>query len=198
MDARVGDLTLSAVPPEIGRLAHRLLTFGHGRHDGCMIGLMSARAADGVGALAHHIFNHWQRTSHHSSVLLDASMAGQGVPVTVHETAPTGQGLDTGWFSAPNRSALFSRTVHAPQFWRDIRHVYAAGVMALPALDETGEGLRIAPHLDGIVLVVVAEETPRAVANHLRTTLVHAGAQVLGVVLTEAVRHIPPTIYRHL
>jgi capsular exopolysaccharide synthesis family protein len=56
----------------------------------------------------------------------------------------------------------------------------------------------LAPKLDGVILIVRAEETRWEVAHKAREDLEKSGAHILGVVLNERQYHIPGFIYKRL
>ncbi len=67
-----------------------------------------------------------------------------------------------------------------------------------PPANEYAEGVTLASKVDGVVLVVEAEETRWQVAESTRDRLEMAGARVLGSVLNKRRYHIPKPVYKLL
>ncbi|HYD65701.1 hypothetical protein [Azospirillum sp.] len=83
-------------------------------------------------------------------------------------------------------------------FWDQLRAGFDMVVVDAPASSGVFDGILLAGHMDGVVLVVEAEETRAPVAAHLRDELEEAGATILGVVLNKRRFHIPKFLYRWL
>jgi Mrp family chromosome partitioning ATPase len=65
-------------------------------------------------------------------------------------------------------------------------------------LSQSPDGLAIAPHVDGVLLVVEAENTRWRVVENTKNRLKACGANVLGVVFNKRRLHIPSFIYKRL
>ena len=84
------------------------------------------------------------------------------------------------------------------EFWRALRDRFDEVVVDLPAPDRSRLGLAVAPHCDGVAVVVEAEKTRAPVAEHLVSSLRAVRARVLGAVLNRRRFHLPVRIYRML
>lgn len=71
-------------------------------------------------------------------------------------------------------------------------------IVDLPPVLAYPDAAIIAPSLDGIVLVLEAEETRRPVAQEALRRLEAAGSRLVGVVLNKRRRYIPQWLYRLL
>lgn len=71
-------------------------------------------------------------------------------------------------------------------------------LVVLPPLLAHPEALAFASQMDGIVLVLEAEQTRWEVARELKSVLDTVGVKVLGAVLNKRPRHIPEFLYRQL
>jgi Mrp family chromosome partitioning ATPase len=71
-------------------------------------------------------------------------------------------------------------------------------VVDLPAAGQSTAALRLAGHLDGIVLVVEAGRAPCEAAQRVSAVLVRAGAHLLGVVLNKWHEDVPAWLSRTL
>lgn len=73
-----------------------------------------------------------------------------------------------------------------PDYWDAVRASGAVAVVCAPALDRSEIGLRVARHMDGVVLVVDAEAGAAPAAKAAKDALVNAGANLLGLVYAGA------------
>jgi Mrp family chromosome partitioning ATPase len=74
----------------------------------------------------------------------------------------------------------------ASDYWRAARAGGGTVVVDAPALERSAIGLRIARHMDGIVLVVGADAGAAPAAMAARTEILAAGGTLLGLVYTNA------------
>ena len=81
---------------------------------------------------------------------------------------------------------------------RDLRHSFEWVLADIGPIGAAGAGPEIATSGDGVVLVVAANTTRRAVALKIKDEIVAAGGRVLGAVLTDRTFPIPEAIYRRL
>jgi hypothetical protein len=73
-----------------------------------------------------------------------------------------------------------------PEYWNAARVSGATVVIDAPALERSQVALRVAPHMDGVVLVVGADAGSAPAAMAAKAALVNAGAAVIGLVYTGA------------
>jgi hypothetical protein len=73
-----------------------------------------------------------------------------------------------------------------PEYWNAARASGATMVIDAPALERSQVALRVAPHMDGVVLVVGADAGAAPVAIAAKAALVNAGANVIGLVYAGA------------
>jgi hypothetical protein len=73
-----------------------------------------------------------------------------------------------------------------PEYWDTARTSGATMVIDAPALERSQVALRVAPHMDGVVLVVGADAGAAPAAIAAKAALVKAGANVIGLVYTGA------------
>ncbi len=66
-----------------------------------------------------------------------------------------------------------------------------------PVLDYPDAGMMVAG-IDGVLLVLEAEQTRWEVAHEVRKRLEAAGASILGAVLNKKPHHVPDWLYQHL
>ncbi|MAD35779.1 MAG: hypothetical protein CMO28_03665 [Tistrella sp.] len=71
-------------------------------------------------------------------------------------------------------------------------------IVDAPATRNSFVALRLAPVVDGSILVVRAEHTRAPVAGNTRDQILDAGGDMLGAVVTGRRFHIPRAIYRWL
>lgn len=73
-----------------------------------------------------------------------------------------------------------------PDYWDVARAAGATVVVDAPALERSQVCLRVAPHMDGVVLVVGADSGAAPAAIAAKAALVHAGANLIGLVYAGA------------
>jgi len=73
-----------------------------------------------------------------------------------------------------------------PDYWDAARAGGAIVVVDAPALDHSSIALRVAPHMDGVVLVVGSGRGAAPVAIEARELLLEAGANLMGLVYAGA------------
>ena len=73
-----------------------------------------------------------------------------------------------------------------PEYWNAARTSGATVVIDAPALERSQVALRVAPHMDGVVLIVGANAGAAPAAVSAKAALVKAGANVIGLVYTGA------------
>ena len=67
-----------------------------------------------------------------------------------------------------------------------------------PAMNDTGDALRMAPDVDGFFLVVAAGETRRDQIEHAQRMLTHSSARYEGLILNRRTYPVPKFLYRFL
>ena len=90
--------------------------------------------------------------------------------------------FDARLLPATARVAVSAR----PEYWDAARASGATIVIDAPALERSQVALRVAPHMDGVVLVVGADAGAAPAAIAAKAALVNAGANVIGLVYTGA------------
>lgn len=83
-------------------------------------------------------------------------------------------------------------------YWNCLRERVDLVVIDAPPALNSPLGLAIAPTVDGVVLVIEAERTRRAVAEAARDALMTAGATILGTVLNKRRFYVPQFLYDRL
>jgi uncharacterized protein involved in exopolysaccharide biosynthesis/Mrp family chromosome partitioning ATPase len=78
------------------------------------------------------------------------------------------------------------------------RNEYSSVILDLPAVFSANSTLRVAGQLEGVFLVVAAEEVNWEVAQRAKAKLTQAKANVMGVVLNKRCFHIPDWLYQKL
>ncbi|HVY84249.1 MAG TPA: hypothetical protein VG943_03890 [Caulobacterales bacterium] len=73
-----------------------------------------------------------------------------------------------------------------PHYWNAARAGGATVIVDAPALERSRVGLKIAKHMDGVVLVVGPDEGAAPAAMAAKTEILAAGGTLLGIVYTQA------------
>lgn len=73
-----------------------------------------------------------------------------------------------------------------PSYWDAIRATGGTAIVDAPSLDRSDIALRVARHMDGVVLVVGAEAGAAPAATRAKQALIDSGATLLGLVYAGA------------
>jgi hypothetical protein len=84
------------------------------------------------------------------------------------------------------------------QYLSEIRREFEYSVIAARSLGESTEAMAMSQFADGIILVLSARHTRRAVARWIKESLEGSRARVLGAVLSDRLFPIPEAVYRRL
>ena len=115
-----------------------------------------------------------------------------------------GQALGEGGFGLafgplPGRTVSGSLRALDPAlltaYWEHLRQQVDLVIIDSPPVLSSAVSLALAPTVDGVVLVVAAEQTRMAVARAARDALVSAQAKVLGIVLSNRSYPVPKALY---
>lgn len=79
-----------------------------------------------------------------------------------------------------------------------LRKAYDLVVIDSPPATTSPEGLAVCGQVDGVVLVLAAEETRWPVAQHAKESIERSGGRVVGIVFNKRRYHIPDYIYSRL
>jgi Mrp family chromosome partitioning ATPase len=82
--------------------------------------------------------------------------------------------------------------------WQGLRAAYDLILVDAPPATTSSQGLTVSRQVDGVVLVLAAEDTRWPVAERVKESIERSGGRVLGIVLNKRQYHIPPCIYRRL
>jgi Mrp family chromosome partitioning ATPase len=104
----------------------------------------------------------------------DTKPADKGEPGSVYVT------------SAQRLTAVIQRLRNSPP-------VFA--IVDLPPVTEAGLTRRVGRLLDGVLLVVAAEEIDRHVAEHSRDWLLQSNVKIIGSILNKRRKYVPDWLY---
>ncbi len=82
--------------------------------------------------------------------------------------------------------------------WAHLRSAYDLILVDAPPATTSPQGLAVSRQVDGVVLVIEAEDTRWPVAERVRQSIERSGGRVLGVVLNKRRYHIPRWVYQRL
>ena len=82
--------------------------------------------------------------------------------------------------------------------WERLRTANDLVLVDSPPATTSPEGLAVCSQVDGVVLVLAAEDTRWPVAERVKQSIERSGGRVLGIVLNKRQYHIPQFIYRRL
>jgi Mrp family chromosome partitioning ATPase len=78
----------------------------------------------------------------------------------------------------------------APDYWRAVRQHVDLTIVDAPALEHSRAGLALVADMDGVVLVIDAENGDVRDAMEMRDEIMGRGGQCLGIVVSEAARKV--------
>jgi capsular exopolysaccharide synthesis family protein len=84
------------------------------------------------------------------------------------------------------------------EFWENMKLRFDLVLIDSPPLTVSPDALALVAKVDGVVLVVEAEETKWRTAGHVREQIERVGGNILGVVLNKRRYHIPQSVYKYL
>lgn len=163
------------------RLAHSVETLL--KRPRKVIVVMSCRAGEGASTIAHG-FARFQAASTARTVLL-VETAALGRRAAVEGQA----GLTVAAFPTAEVGLLDRQSLR--QHWERLRQRFDLVVVDAPPVLESTLGLTLAPTVDGVVLVLAAEETLRRDGVAARDAVLATGANLLGAVLNKRRRYLP-------
>jgi Mrp family chromosome partitioning ATPase len=112
---------------------------------------------------------------------------------------PAGATLDVA--PLPQEFLAASHTTDSPgpaAVWARLRTEYDLVLVDAPPATLSPQGLAVASQVDGVVLVLAAEDTRWPVAERVKQSIERSGGRVLGVVLNKRQYYIPRFIYKRL
>lgn len=196
-------------------LRDRLLTrLGQSVPDGkpYILGMTSCKQGAGVSTIAAGLALALARHGDHRILLIEAN-ADSDVPALfgvnpgagLVEMATDGDGntavAQHSLYLVPSgdpetRQAPTSRAHRYAALIQHAREGKASFVIVdMPPVTETSLTLRISRLLDGVVLVVAAEEVNRHVADHARELLLQSNAPLIGSILNKRRQYVPDWLY---
>ena len=101
--------------------------------------------------------------------------------------------------SSKVQSALTARTFYNPtDMWKIVREQFSLILIDSSPANVTADSLALCETVDGIVLVVEAEQTRAAVAKKVRDQILMQEGNLLGMVFTKRKLYIPESLYKLL
>src|SRR5680860_901434 len=101
--------------------------------------------------------------------------------------------------SSKVQSALTTRTFYNPtDMWKIVREQFSLILIDSSPANVTADSLALCETVDGIVLVVEAEETRSAVAKKVRDQILMQEGNLLGMVFTKRRLYIPESLYKFI
>lgn len=82
--------------------------------------------------------------------------------------------------------------------WEKFRIHFDLVIIDSPPLEVSSDGLAIVQKVDGVILVIEAENTRWPVIQNLRDSVIQYGGNILGVIFNKRRYHVPAWIYERL
>lgn len=175
---------------------------------GNVVGFIASGAGEGTSSIARAYVNALGERMRRRVLLLEADgafRAGQGVLQALASKQPIDRLLRTlpgnvklGALGDSGENSVLWDLVGRVELWKELRTRFDHVVVDLPSADVSRLGLTIAPHLDGVIVVIEAEKSRAPVVANLIVKLQGVRAAVIGTVLNKRRYHLPERIYRWL
>jgi hypothetical protein len=157
--------------------------------EGVAIAFTSANAGEGVSYVSGKIASQ-----------LSASCSGSALYLSSAELC------DETWAGRTRLEGLATgETVVSRTPWEDwrskvsmIRSRYRYSIIDCPALSSSSDVLSLAPHLDGIVVVVAANETHKTQIANVERQIHMVNGKILGYLLNKRKYMVPDWLYRRI
>ncbi len=94
----------------------------------------------------------------------------------------------TSIFDSPRIEGIFE----------DLKQEFDLILIDSPSGDVSTDAFALSPKVDGVILIVEAENTRWPVANDVKERIIKHGGNVLGVILNKRKYYIPEFIYKRL
>lgn len=179
---------------------------------------LSAKEGEGTSTIVREFARISARKMGKLVFLLDSSQKSQQQYIFLH-IVPESTGNETGrvgippgkdvWLDEmdlemcpldlPHGSSLLN--FYSPkilEFWESLKQKYDLILIDSSSASSSPDGVEIARRVDGVVLVVEAEETRWQVIENLKEKIENSGGNILGIVFNKRRFYIPEGIYRRL
>jgi Mrp family chromosome partitioning ATPase len=134
----------------------------------------------------------WARASHNMPFALAGSISVRPTSLTVLRV-----GASHFHVGEPNGGQPVP-VASWPGMLKLLRPRFDLVVLDSPAFARTFDGVFVAPHVDGTILVIEAEATKATHVQNLRDRVTEAGGKVVGTILNKRRFHIPEAIYERV
>jgi len=160
----------------------------------------AANAGDGVSFVVKSLARELARASGERVLLAPAAILGEGLCTVAPSGAET---------AAQEHGAVYAvkRSGPVPKSWEagrlagnlnETRRHFGWVLIDCPSLRESDFALGVAPHTDGVVLVVAADQTKRAEIARARRSIELSSGALLGFVLNKRTYPVPDFLYQRL
>ena len=176
------------------------------RHNGRLIEFIASGEGEGTSTLAT-AYAHVAATSLNRRVLLLSAQSESPARRGVLECLATSRVMEPAihhhrggyWSGSLFDSEVVDWSLAGRQeLWRVLRGAFDEIVLDMPSASASHAGVMMAPHCDGVIVVLEAEKTRAPVVEALVANLHAVRANLLGAVLNKRQFHLPDAIYRRL
>jgi protein-tyrosine kinase len=192
--------------PAIADLVTRVeaqLPAEHGR----VVGFVASGAGEGSSSVARAYASHTQARHGRPVLLLETTPGhgeGRGLLQALADQlpleallSPLPEGGSVASLGGDADTALWELLAR-PELWQQLRARFGCVVLDLPNAARSRLGLALAPHCDGVVVVIEADKSRQPVVVQLVDSLRAVNANVLGTVLNKRRLYLPERLYRWL
>jgi hypothetical protein len=164
--------------------------------EGVAIAFTSANSGEGVSYVSNKIASQLSASSSGSALHLSSTeLCGGNWP-----GGPGGPKVPKWLDGFATDKEMASKP--AWEDWRgkvaNLRSLYRYSIIDCPAISTSGDALSLAPHLDGIVVVVAANDTHKAQIANVERQIQMVNGKILGYVLNKRQYVVPDWLYKRL
>ena len=144
----------------------------------------------------HQLSQH-RAFKHRSNGSLQDMVAGESLERAISQVRQSELYLTRYSASAGSHDGV-AVSVKNSNVWSKLRMEFDFTLIDSPPLSDSEEGLALCSVVDGVILVVEAEQTRSHVAASTKNRIMQQGGNILGLVFTKQRHYIPEWIYRRL
>jgi Mrp family chromosome partitioning ATPase len=180
----------------------------HGHGGGSVIAFTSANAGAGVSHVCRKLAAQLAAQTHEPTAIVEAErlttlqpndlidLRGKCARTTVDQLWMLRKSANGNGHQAATPSV--SEMAEGFDCVQKLRSTFSHTLLDCPPISESHETPLLASHVDGVVLVVEADQTKRDQILRARQAIEMAGGSLLGMVLNKRRHHVPDWLYRML
>ena len=165
---------------------------------GCVIALTSPHPGAGVTRIAGALETALRQEEDDSVISLDCrALSARTEQTSSANGSPETDGADKRWRVQPKDHWSNSRKTLLEAI-QQLQSKYRYVLIDCPSMRESQDAVKLAPLVDGIVLVIEANRTQKDQIRYAERTIEAARGRIIGYVLNKRTYSVPDWLYRRL